>query len=328
MIDSMSRLENIIRLGIDEIKFLKSFKDIKIFYDQKLPFIMPRATGWINKKARVPLYLKIEPTNNCNLQCICCSRGHLKRDTGYMEMDLFRKIIDDAASISVKRVHLYLHGEPLLHPQIVEMIRYVKLKGLAITLATNGMPMNKKKIEDILHSGVDSADYFRFSILGYSKGIHEAIMKGVNHQKVLDNINTFLKCRKRLKVNGPVIETIFHRMPENEAEESDFIKYWRGIVDHVHFVSTISEQFNDSCEDKASPPMRTTTCNYIWEQITIFWNGDTTTCMADLNGDHMLGNLVEKSIREIWNCKELSAIRELHRRRRFQDQALCSTCDW
>jgi len=62
--------------------------------------------------------------------------------------------------------------------------------------------------------------------------------------------------------------------------------------------------------------------------MTIFWNGVVTRCIADLHGDYAVGDLKEKSIAQIWNCDELSAIRKLHKEKKFSNIALCSTCDW
>ena len=83
-----------------------------------------------------------------------------------MDFELFQRIIDEAARVGVKRVHLYLHGEPLLHPQIVDMISYIKSRNLVVHLTTNGMLLDKEKAEAILRSGVNGADHFRISVLG------------------------------------------------------------------------------------------------------------------------------------------------------------------
>ena len=193
-----------LRYGLEEIKFIRSFNDLRNF-TQKLLHLKSRLSGNPVRDTNVPLSLQIEPTNHCNINCICCPRERMERATGYMDFGLFRKIIDDASEIGVKRVHLYLHGEPLLHPRIVNMIGYIKSGGLRITIATNGMLMNKEKIEGILHSGVNSGDHFMFSILGYSKVVHEGIMRGVNHEKVKKNLLYCLEMRKLYKLNGPII---------------------------------------------------------------------------------------------------------------------------
>lgn len=245
-----------------------------------------------------------------------------------MDFNLFTRIIDDASKIGVRRVHLYLHGEPMLHPRIIDMIAYTKFRGLGITMATNGMLFDEERIKMILKSGVNSSDYITFSILGYSKEVHESVMRGVDHYKVIENLSNFLKLRKEYKLNGPIIETVFYKMPENEHEAHEFSRHWQGIVDHVHPVGEISKQFANYEVDGAAIPVRNNTCNNLWERMTVFWNGDVSTCIADLNGELIFGNLENKKITELWNCDELLRIRSMHKRKEFSKLKLCAKCDW
>ena len=69
--------------------------------------------------------LIIEPTNTCNLRCtFCFVTDGMTRDGGFMDFDLFKKIIDDCTDLE----HLCMHnwGEPLLHKDIFRMIEYAK----------------------------------------------------------------------------------------------------------------------------------------------------------------------------------------------------------
>lgn len=315
-----------IRYGLEELKFVRSLNDLRNL-TQKLSHLKSRLSGNPINDNNVPLCLQIEPTNYCNVNCICCSRERMERAKGYMDFGLFQKIIDDASEIGVKRVHLYLHGEPLLNSQIVNMIGHIKSKNLAFTIATNGMLLDSKKIEDILSSGVNNSDHFMFSILGHSKVVHEWIMRGVNHERVKKNLLLFLKLRKLFKLNGPVIETVFYQMPENEQERKQFYNYWHGTVDHVRICDKISEQFSRfKTEDNFLPP-RSKTCRNLWERMTVFWNGDVTLCPGDLDGLNVFGNLKKKSIKELWNCEELLSIKKSHKENRFHDLSLCSNCD-
>lgn len=316
-----------IRSGLEELKFLKSPNDLKILC-QKLAYFMPRVIGTLDKFTEVPPSLQIEPTNHCNLNCICCPALVSSREKGYMDFDLFRRIIDDASQIGVKRVHLYLHGEPMLHPQIVDMIRYVKSKAIGFHLTTNGTPFNRQKIEAILCSGVNSADHIIFSILGYSKKVHGKIMKGVDHDKVLKNIDDFLELRKKHGINGPVIETIFYAMPENEQEKDQFVKHWRRKVDHARTIGRISEQFSGFKRQECNVAPRKRTCTNLWERMVIFWNGDVTRCIADVDGNYLLGSLDGQSIKEVWNSEPLWSIKKIHKEKQFQKVPLCFRCDW
>ena len=62
--------------------------------------------------------------------------------------------------------------------------------------------------------------------------------------------------------------------------------------------------------------------------MTIFWDGDATICSVDLDGEHILGNITERTVREIWNSAELLHSKEMHRVKKFKDLPLCSQCDW
>lgn len=316
------------REGIGEIKLVRSWQDVKILHN-KFSYILPRTIGLYEKVDEIPPSIQIEPTNYCNARCICCSTSRSDRKRGFMDFNLFKKIIDDAAQSNIKRVHLFLHGEPMLHPRIIEMIAFIKARGLAINLTTNGMLFNREKIAAILNANVNFADHFIFSILGGSREIHEATMKRVNHERVMENISTFLELRKKYHLNGPVIETMFYPMPENQHEVSLYLKTYQNFVDHARVAGAISysfAQYNTLNEGKNIKP-RTKTCSQLWERLTIFWNGDVTVCPQDINGARVFGNLAEQSIREVCMNENLLSIKRMHKQKLFEKLPYCYVCD-
>jgi radical SAM protein with 4Fe4S-binding SPASM domain len=316
----------VIRYAVEELKFLRSFSDLRNLLG-KIKIVLPRVIGGVNRFYKVPPILQIEPTNYCNADCICCPSSRNSRPKDHMDINLFRGIVDDASGLGVKLVHLFLHGEPTLHPQIVEMIRHLKSKGLAFHMTTNGIPLNEDKIRGILDSGVDSADHVAFSILGASREVHNRIFRREYYEKAVENLSLFLELRRKLRVNGPVIDTVFYRMRENEHEEEQFIEKWRGVVDHVRLGGDISQSFSDYKLDGKTHPVRTEVCVNLWEKMTVFWNGDVTLCCRDVDGDWIMGNLNEQTISEIWNSKRLLAIKRIHKAEQLERFSFCYTCD-
>ena len=314
--------------GLAEAKFLKSPKDFRILFSQKMPFFVPRFKGNMVRRTTVPPSLQIEPTNNCNLRCLSCPRDQMKREKGFMPFDLFTKIIDDAAGCRVKRIHFYLHGEPLLHPQIVEMIAYIKKTKMGITITTNGMALDQDKITKLLRAGLDSGDYFTVSVFGGTRETHEKLMVNVKHEKVKENIRDFVRLRTLHKVNGPVIETIMYVMPENKHDEKAYRGTWDGIVDHVKIAHGISNAFRKWGMHDVDLPVRMRTCPNLWERLTVCWNGDVTLCCMDVNGSFLLGNLKENTIQEMWDSPKLDAVKEMHRAGKVNDIELCKYCDY
>ena len=115
-----------------------------------------------------------------------------------------RKIIDEASKIGVNSVFLFLHGEPMLHSKIVEMIRYVKMNNLSFHMTTNGIGFDEKKFRRILRAGVDNGDHVSFSIQGASGEVHDKIVGRTAYERVVHNIHQFLDLRSELNINGPI----------------------------------------------------------------------------------------------------------------------------
>jgi radical SAM protein with 4Fe4S-binding SPASM domain len=309
---------------LEELKFLKSLRDVR-YLTQKIAYVLPRLTGRVARWTDVPPAIQIEPTLFCNVNCITCCRSKCTRPVGNMDFSLFRKIIDDAAHIGVQRVLLFVFGESLLHPQIIEMIRYIKDRGLAFHLTTNGELLDREMGEAILRAGVTSADYVTFSILGFSATVHEQVMRGINHDRVLQNVLQFLESRKRLGINGPVIETVFYSIPENQHELGPFLDYWSEVADHAINGGNAVEAFIDQ---QQSRKCRARTCTQLWERMCILWNGDVAICGEDLDGEHLVGNMRDQSIRQVWQGEALAHIKRTHKEGQFEKISLCKFCDW
>jgi radical SAM protein with 4Fe4S-binding SPASM domain len=312
------------RSATEELKFVRSFKDLDIFW-QKAMFVLPRLTGTVDRWTDIPPSIQVEPTNSCNIRCLTCCRSVSKRPVGFMDIELFKKIMDDASQIGVKRVQLFLMGEPLVHPRIIEMIRYLKSKGLAFHLTTNGLAFSKAIGDGILGAGATSADYVTFSILGYSKELHEKMMQGVKHDKVMENIHNFINARNASKHNGPIIETVFYSVSQTEHEIEPFMNYWSKVADHAIYGGKAVEAFID--HSLPSNP-RTKTCSVLWERMAIQWNGDVVLCGEDSEGEFVVGNLHDSSISEVWNGEKLVNLKKLHKAGQFSQISLCEFCDW
>jgi len=102
------------------------------------PLYKALAQKWINYV--YPRHVFIELTSKCNLRCSYCPRPKLSRSLPYR---LFKKIVDEASLYGKVSFSLHLFGEPLLYPRIIEAIRYIKKRGHAVILTTNGTLLRK-----------------------------------------------------------------------------------------------------------------------------------------------------------------------------------------
>ncbi len=88
------------------------------------------------KQQRLPLAGGIDLTSRCNLSCVHC---YVQRGSDEPEMPTSRilEIVDEIAAAGCMDM-LVTGGEPLLHGDFVEIYRYMKFKGMLVTVFTNG----------------------------------------------------------------------------------------------------------------------------------------------------------------------------------------------
>jgi MoaA/NifB/PqqE/SkfB family radical SAM enzyme len=103
---------------------------------KKLPGPIYRWLGRRYIDGRFPRHIFIELTSSCQLSCSYCPRPRVSH---HLPFELFKKIVDEASSFGKRSFSLHLFGEPLLYPRILESIEYLKSRGHAVILTTNGL---------------------------------------------------------------------------------------------------------------------------------------------------------------------------------------------
>ena len=102
------------------------------------------------QRTRVPNTVYLETTSACNLNCVMCAaqRPATKaiKPSGYMDLSLFKRLVDEIARElpSIEYVYLHKDGEPLLHPDIVEMIQYASSRHPNVTLVPNATLLDER----------------------------------------------------------------------------------------------------------------------------------------------------------------------------------------
>jgi len=92
--------------------------------------------------------VNIEISNICNLQCSFCPE--VLRTKAIMAPSLFREVIRQVAPIT-RQVTLHLMGEPLVHPQLSELVTICHEEGVRIFFVSNGVLLREKEAALLLH---------------------------------------------------------------------------------------------------------------------------------------------------------------------------------
>jgi radical SAM protein with 4Fe4S-binding SPASM domain len=282
------------------------------------------------KKVRLgylPVRLWIEPTSLCNLRCIMCPNKDLeKSQKGFMEFDLFKKIVDEARGF-VFDVHLLHRGESLLHPDFFKMVRYAHEAGLVTRFHTNGTLLNEEKSYQLIESGLDQ---FAFSFDGFDRETYEKIRVNASFEKTVGNIVRFLEIKKRLGVRGPYTILELIHFPElfsdgGRTKLREFKDRFRGLpLDKL-----VVKELHNWAGDFGAAQKRTSyaPCTFLWHALIIFWNGSVLPCTQDFHGCYGLGNARETSISEIWNNEKIMELRRKVISGDVADLETCSQCD-
>src|SRR5574344_1450806 len=130
-----------------------------------------------------PFAVHIFPTYKCNFKCNYCiqamsyfelEKKGFKKDV--MSFDTYKKAIDDIKQYDDKLKALIFagHGEPLLHKDIVAMVKYAKEKDIAnrIEITTNGVLLKKEISDGLIDAGLDR---LKISIQGTTKEKYQDI---------------------------------------------------------------------------------------------------------------------------------------------------------
>ncbi len=64
-----------------------------------------------------------------------------------------------------------------------------------------------------------------------------------------------------------------------------------------------------------------------FSRLSILEDGTVVPCCIDLDA-MKLGNIKEKSLKEIWNSDKLKKLRKLHLEGKFYQIPTCKECDW
>lgn len=107
-----------------------------------------------------PATIVMDPYHRCNTNCRHCwvhtpalTQPHefLERK---LDLELFKSIVDDASELKSDLIILQGDGEPLMYEHTMEMLKYIRKKGIEAMFFTNASLLDEKKAREIIDIGV------------------------------------------------------------------------------------------------------------------------------------------------------------------------------
>lgn len=269
---------------------------------------------WSFEKA--PRYLQIETTIVCQATCYFCPQKKATRRPLFMEMPLIEKIIAETSGQGIV-YRPFILNEPFADKRMSEIVRKIKKdKTAKVEFNTNGELLSEKVGRELLDAGVDTV---RFSVDGIRREtFNEA--RGISYDRTYKHVTAFIK-QAKAEQHPVELEVRMINLPDTEAEQIEFKKYWGDLGVPVVITNLYSYPWELQIEVVKKP------CLKILDQMFIYVNGEVTLCCWDSAERAVVGDIQKQNTLDIWNGEILGRYRALLAEGKRDQILLCSRCD-
>jgi radical SAM protein with 4Fe4S-binding SPASM domain len=170
----------------------------------------------LSKRVRrppLPRHIQVEVTGACNLKCKMCLVRYtpaLQARSASMSFETFRSLLDELPDVKV--VTLQGLGEPLMAPDIFDMIAYCKDRGITCGFNSNATLLTKRTAARLVDLGLD---WLHVSLDGASKETYEFVREHSNWDVVERNVNALVQLMRARNSTRPSLSLVMVLMRFN-----------------------------------------------------------------------------------------------------------------
>ncbi len=288
----------------------------------------------------MPIMIQIFPVYACNFKCEFCIHALDKEQHGYisdkvfMDMDLYKKAIDDIKNtgIKLKMLRFAAIGEPLLHKNIAEMVKYAVDMEVAdsVDIVTNASLLTHELSDALIEAKLSR---LRISIEGLSKEEYLERSKGnIDFDNMIENIKYFYEN----KANTTVYIKIIDYMLKDKEQEKKFYDLFEPICDTIaieHLTPTIEEIDYDTISDgmdlnkgqNSDALSDAQICSQGFYMMQINPDGKVVPCCS-MKYPAVLGDIYKNTVQEVWKGEVFNDFRRKSLCSRATASSVCASC--
>jgi MoaA/NifB/PqqE/SkfB family radical SAM enzyme/predicted SAM-dependent methyltransferase len=265
-----------------------------------------------------PHIFTIETTLACDLRCPECAIGGglIQREKGLMSFESYREIADKIRPYA-RYVYLHIWGDPMLNPDIFEMIRYTSAFA-GTNISTNGQSLNREKAQELIRSGVSDVIV---SIDGATQEVYQQYRVGGDIGKAFRALALLVE-ENRLQGGKVNIIPQFIVFEHNQHEMDLFSRrcaelglspafkapYLRKSDSRFAYCDTPAFQ-RPHYQDLASLQNAMSGCPNPREVFTVLRDGSVVACCHDYAGATSFGNIFQEEVISIWTSPAFEKFR-------------------
>ncbi len=286
-----------------------------------------------------PYLVQVFPVYACNFKCNYCIHSIDRNKRGFvasqtlMDFELYKKCIDDLTKFpeKIKMLRFAATGEPLLHPQLPEMIDYAKERAVAdsVEIVTNGSLLTPDLSYRLISAGLD---WLRVSVEGVTEERYKEVCGvAVNMSEFITNLDYFYQHRNCTKVYIKIID-----IELSDSEKKHFYSLFGNICDSIaieHLTPAVSEIDYSQLTSRdlvttqsGNPVFKAEVCPQPFYMLQINPDGNVVPCCS-METATIIGNYVDQSLREIWEGQAMSRFRRLLLNGQKSRNSVCAKCE-
>ena len=268
----------------------------------------------------------LEITNVCNLRCAFCPGT--RREPGFLTPEDFQTL---AGRLQPHTEYLYLHlmGEPLLHPQLEDILDRAGRLGFKVMITTNGTLLEERG--DLLCAAL--------AVEKVSVSLHS--FEGNEREGLEDYLDQCLRFAKKAAAAGKRCALRLWNLDgaathgantQNgailTALEEAFPKPWKVGRRGTTLVPNVFLEWGERFDwpDLSAPQGNAPSfCYGLRDQVGVLWDGTVVPCCLDHEGDIPLGNLYRQPLAEILDSPRARAIYDGFSQGQAREE-LCRRC--
>ena len=265
----------------------------------------------------------IEITNSCNLSCSFCNNN--QRDKKFMSVQQFKHIIEEIKSYT-NYVYLHVKGEPLLHPELEEILKICSINKIQVNITTNGtllknreeILMNSDCIRQInvsLHSENKVSTYF---------GDIFSVCKKLSHKTYISYRLWTLKNYKLDKKSTEVVDKIIE---EYNLSPETVDKLKKDAQIKIDFNTYVNKDNLFEWPKLSNNEITHNYCHGLTTHFGILVDGAVIPCCLDGEGIINLGNIFEEKLSNILSNNRANNIINDFKNNKCSEE-LCSRCSF
>jgi len=278
-----------------------------------------------------PMMCVLSFTYVCNAKCPNCpyTNSDIRsdyKDAAMMSEETFKKIADECGAHGAW-IRISGGGEPLLHPKALPLFEYAKEKGAKVGLITNGSKLSEATASRLLDANIDMIE---ISVDACDPETYSRVRAGLDWATLLANVKRLVELRNAKRSSSKIIAS---GVNQTGVDIEAVAAFWSPIVDNFQKRKYLTWGINDPGKSADSapylPPEEKIPCPFIFERLNIDSRGKVMVCGFDIAAKTDMGNVHQKSIKEIWHSEAFEFYRRKHLDKRGDDIEICRNCpDW